>query len=220
MLVKSAHAARSHDGGVSVDDQAVAGRVLSDYAAADAPPRPVKALDDVGHAGVLHDACVGQLAHAGQEVRGDLLAGDVLVVDDARTRVGALAGVVQLARGRARKADAALDEVVDDGAARADHHVHALQAVLVVARAQRVLEERLVVVRVVQHADAALRQHGVAAGHVLLGEKDHVEGPGQVESAVQARHAAPGDDDIAVDGLGCHVDGRFLSVGSRAGREG
>ena len=169
VLVEAAHAARGEHRGVGVYLQVAARGVLGQDPAAHAGAGGVETLEDVRHAGVLEHGRVRQLAHAREQVRGDLLAGDVLVIDDARAGVRALAGVVELARLRAREADSPLDQVVDNGSARADHHVHGLQAVLVVARAQRVLEERLVVVGVVQHADAALGEHRVALVHGRLG---------------------------------------------------
>ena len=201
MLVQAAHAARREHRGVGVYLQARSAGVLGHDAAAHATSVGLEALEDVGHAGVLEHGRVRKLAHAGKQVRGDLLARNVLVIDDARTGVGALTGVVELARGGTGKANAALDQVVDDGTARADHHVDGLEAVLVVAGAQRVLKEGLVVVRVAQHADAALGEHGIALVDGGLGKKHDAQGVRQVEGAVEARHAAPDDDDVRVDGL-------------------
>ena len=76
--------------------------------------------------------------------------------------MGGLPGVQELAVLVGGEADAVADEVVDDLAARPNHDVHALGAVLVVAGPHGVLVEGVVVVGVVQHADAALGQHAVA----------------------------------------------------------
>ena len=197
--VEPSHATRRKDRGIRANLDLLARLARCHNAAAHAPPTSLKALEDVRHAGVLEDAGVGQLAHACQQVRGDLLARDVRVIDDARAGVRALARVVQLAVRPAGEANTALDEVVDDGPTRANHEVHALQAVLVMPRAQRVLEEALVVVRVVQDADATLGEHGVAVVHGLLGEQDHRERGRQVERAVEAGHAAADDDNVAID---------------------
>ena len=128
---------------------------------------------DVVHAGVLQDADVGQLAHASKQRGGDLVAGDVAVEADARTAVRALAGVAKVARLVALEVHAAFHQVRDDAAACADHQIHAFAAVLVVARAQGVLEKRRVVGVVVLHADAALRQHGIAFAHGRLRQHHH-----------------------------------------------
>ena len=197
--VEPAHATGGKDRGVRVNLDLLAVRPRGHDAATHARATALKALEDVRHAGVLEDARMGQVAHAGKQVRGDLLPRDVLVVDDARAGVCPLARVVQLPVRPAGEANAALDQVVDDGAARADHDVHALQAVLVVARAQRVLKEGLVVARVVQDADAALGEHGVTVVHGLLGEQDHRERLREVERAVETSHAAADDDHVAVD---------------------
>ena len=162
---------------------------------------------DVVHAGVLQDVDVGQLAHASKQRGGYLVAGDIAVEADARTAVRALAGVAKVARLVALEAHAAFHQVGDDASACANHQIHALAAILVVARAQGVLEKRRVVGVVVLHADAALRQHRVAFVHGRLRQHHHGKRGGKVERAVQARHAAADDDHVAGDvaRLGCAV---------------
>ena len=169
---------------------------------------------DVVHAGVFQDADVGQLAYASKQRGSDLVAGDVAVEADARAAVRALAGVAKVARLVALEVHAAFHQVGDDAAACADHQVHALAAILVVAGAQGVLEKRRVVGVVVLHADAALRQHGVAFVHGRLRQHHHGKRGGKVERAVQARHAAADDDHVAGDivRLGCDVAFRLQSV--------
>ena len=169
---------------------------------------------DVVHAGVLQDADVGQLAHASQQRGGDLVAGDIAVEADARAAVRAFAGVAKVARLVVLEVHAALHQVGDDAATCADHQIHAFAAVLVVARAQGVFEKRRVVGVVVLHADAALRQHGIAFVHGRLRQHHHGKRGGKVERAVQARHAAAYDDHVAGDvvRLGCTVALRLQSV--------
>ena len=54
------------------------------------------------------------------------------------------------------------NQVVDDRARGTDHDVHALAAVLAVPGVKRVLKERVVILGLGQHADAALREHRIA----------------------------------------------------------
>ena len=169
---------------------------------------------DIVHAGVFQDADVGQLAHASKQRGGDLVAGDVAVEADARAAVCAFAGVAQVACLVAFEVHAAFHQVGDDAAACANHQIHAFAAVLVVARAQGVLEKRRVVGVIVLHADAALRQHGVAFAHGRFRQHHHGKRGGKVERAVQPRHAAADDDHVAGDvvRLGCAVALRLQSV--------
>ena len=156
---------------------------------------------------MFQDADVGQLAHASKQRGGDLVAGDIAVEADARTAVRALAGVAKVARLVALEVHAAFHQVGDDAAACADHQIHAFAAVLVVARAQGVFEKRRVVGIVVLHADAALRQHGIAFVNGRLRQHHHGKRGGKVERAVQPRHAAADDGHVAGDvaRLGCAV---------------
>ena len=78
---------------------------------------------------------------------------------DACPAVRALARVAQPAGLVAFELHAVVNQAVDDAAAGADHQVHAFAAVFEMSGVQRILEERDVVVGVVLHADAALRQH-------------------------------------------------------------
>ena len=61
-----------------------------------------------------------------------------------------------------------------------------------------VLKEGIIVRALGQHADAALREHRVALVDRALGEHDHARARRQVERRVQARHAATGNDDVAL----------------------
>ena len=60
-----------------------------------------------------------------------------------------------------------------------------------------VLKEGVVVRALGQHADAALREHGIALVDGALGEHDHARARRQIEGRVQARHAAADNDDVA-----------------------
>ena len=117
---------------------------------------------------------------------------------DARAAVRALAGKVEAAVGLALKVHAHGQQVVDDRAARANHDVDALAAVLVVAGMHGVLKEGIVVRAFGQHADAALREHRVALVDRALGEHDHARARRQIEGRVQTRYAATSNDDVTL----------------------
>ena len=128
---------------------------------------------DVIHARVLKDAHVGKRAHSCQQLRGDFRAGGVVVETDARATVRAFARVAQLTRIVALEVHAVRYQIIDDAAAGANHQVDAFTAILEMARAQRVLEKRRVIVCIVLHANAALRQHGVAFVHGGFRQHNH-----------------------------------------------
>ena len=156
------------------------------------------ARQDVGHGHMLKNLHVVQLADGLEQLSRDLLAGDVGMEGDARAAVRALAGKVEAAVGLALKIHAHRQQVVDDRAARANHDVDALAAVLVVAGVHGVLKEGIVVRALGQHADAALREHRIALVDSALGEHDHARTRRQVESRVQARYAATGNDNVTL----------------------
>ena len=141
---------------------------------------------------------VVQLADSLEQLGRNLLARNIGMKGDARAAVRALAGKVEAAVGRALKVHAHGQQVVDDRTARADHDVDALAAVLVVAGVHGVLKEGVVVRALGQHADTALREHGIALVNGALGEHDHARARRQVEGRIQARHAATGNDDVAL----------------------
>ena len=191
-LVEPTDAARGENDVACAQLKAPAARVVRHDANAGAT------LDEkVVHAHVLVDLHVVKTAHLREQLGGDLLAGDVSVVEDARARVGALAGVVEAALRRAVKVDTQAHQVADHVAARPNHGVHALRAALAVAGAHGVVEPRVVVVGVAHHADAALREHGVAALQVLLADHGHAQATRQVERRVEPGHAAAHDHDVA-----------------------
>ena len=147
---------------------------------------------------MLKNLHVVQLADGLEQLGRDLLARNVGMEGDARAAVRALAGKVEAAIGLALKVHAHRQQVVDDRAARADHNVYALAAVLVVTGVHGVLKEGIVVRALGQHADAALREHRIALVDRTLGEHDHARARRQIESRIQACHAAAGNDDIAL----------------------
>ena len=153
---------------------------------------------DVGHGHVLKNLHVVQLANGLEQLGRDLLARNISVEGDTRTAVRALAGKVEVAVGLALKVHAHGQQVVDDRTARADHDVDALATVLVMAGVHGVLKEGVVVRALGQHANTALREHGIALVDSALGEHDHARALRQIESRVQARHAAAGNDDVAL----------------------
>ena len=191
-LVEAADAARGENDVACAQLKAPAARVVRHNAHAEA------VLDEkVVHAHVLVDLHVGKTPHLREQLGGDLLARDVGVVEDARARMGALAGVVEAALRRAVKVDTQAHQVADHVAARPDHGVHALRAALAVTGAHGVVEPGVVVVGVAHHADAALREHGVAALQVLLADHGHAQAARQVERRVEPCHAAAHDNDVA-----------------------
>ena len=156
------------------------------------------ARQDVGHGHVLQNLHVIQSANGLEQLGRDLLARNVGMEGNAGAAVRALAGKVEAAVGLALKVHAHRQQVVDDRAARADHDVDALAAVLVVAGVHGVLKEGIVVRALGQHANAALREHRIALVDSALGEHDYARARRQIESRIQARHAATGNDDVAL----------------------
>ena len=61
-----------------------------------------------------------------------------------------------------------------------------------------VLKEGIIVGAFGQHADSALREHRVTLIDSALGEHDHARARRQIEGRVQARHAATGNDNVAL----------------------
>ena len=156
------------------------------------------ARQDVGHGHVLQNLHVIQFANGLKQLGRDLLARNVGMEGNAGAAVRTLAGKVEAAVGLALKVHAHRQQVVDDRAARADHDVDALAAVLVVAGVHGVLKEGIVVRALGQYADAALREHRIALVDSALGEHDHARARRQIEGRVQARHAATGNDNVAL----------------------
>ena len=139
---------------------------------------------DVGHGHVLKNLHVVQLADGLEQLGRDLPARNVGMEGDARAAVRALAGKVEAAVGLALKVHAHRQQIVDDRAARADHDVDALAAVLVVPGVHGVLKEGIVVRALGQHADAALCEHRIALVDRALGEHDHARARRQIEGSV------------------------------------
>ena len=123
--------------------------------------------------------------------------------EDARTGVRALPRVDEPAARVALEAHAVGDEFVDGLARVADHAAHGAGIVLVMSRAHGVLEIALLVPLVVQDADAALRQKGVALPRAALADEQHALRSGQMQGAVHARDARADDERIGIDGIHC-----------------
>ena len=153
---------------------------------------------DVGHGNVFENLHVVQLADSLEQLGRNLLARNIGMEGDARAAVCALAGKVEAAVGLALKVHAHGQQVVDDRTARANHDVNTLAAVLVMAGVHGVLKEGIVVRTLGQYADAALREHRVALVDSALGEHDHARARRQIESRIQACHAATGNDNVTL----------------------
>ena len=157
----------------------------------------------IDHRRVRHQADVGQLFDRAQEVQADLLARAVGMKDDARTGMRALARVGKFAALRALEPHAVSDELVNGLARVADHAAHGVGIVLVVARAHGVLKIALLVPLVVQDADAALREEGVALFQPALTDDKRLRLLGQVQGAVHARDTRAHDECIDIFALHC-----------------
>ena len=191
-LVEAADAACGENDVACAQLQVPAARVVRRDAHAGA------VLDEkVIHAHVLVDLHVVKAPHLREQLGGDLLARHVGMVEDARARVRALAGVVVGAVGHAVKVNAQVHQVADHVSARPDHGVHALGAALSVAGAHGVVEPGVVVILVAHHADAALREHGIAALKVFLADHGHAQATRQVERRVETGNATAHNDDVA-----------------------
>ena len=110
--------------------------------------------------------------------------------------MGRFARVGKFARFGARKIDAVIDQVVDHRTGRTDHDVHALVPVLPVTSAQRIVEEGLIVIFIVQHANAALREHRIAFVHFGLRDHQDAQIARQIERRVEAAGSAASYDHI------------------------
>ena len=106
----------------------------------------------------------------GQQGGGDLLAGLVLVMENAVVAVGALTGVVKVAVFFGVKVRAQLNERADHIRRTFDHDPHRLRVVLIMTSLHSVFIKALKVVQALQHAYAALGQVRVALFQILFGD--------------------------------------------------
>lgn len=109
-----------------------------------------------------------------KEGLGDLTPGDVLMKEDPRAGVRALAGKAQRTVFVPGKPHAAAHQIADDRVRGPDHQVHRGGIVLIVAGPHRILKKGAVVCLAVLHTDAALRQKGIALVRLLLGQQQHL----------------------------------------------
>ena len=160
-------------------------------------------FDDIRHDRILHDRDIFQSPHMRQQRGRDLLACDILMKADARPGVCPLPRVGKTSVLISLKAHTQRQQVADDLPARTDHDLHTLCAVLIMPCPHRVLKVRVKVIVVAQHADPALREHGIAACDVLLRQHEYLPVPRQRQRRVQARDAAPCYHYIIIQ-LSCH----------------
>ena len=124
--------------------------------------------NEVNHRVVFDDGDILPRSCGFKQVRGDLLAGLVLVEQNT------LMGVRPLTRVNKRlpvllKANAKGYEIRNDLLRGMDHDMYRIGIVLVMSRLHRILVEGVVIVLVTQHADAALRKIRVASASLILG---------------------------------------------------
>ena len=106
----------------------------------------------------------------GQQGGGDLLAGLVLVMENAVVAVGALTGVVKVAVFFGVKVRTQFNQRADHIRRTFDHDPHRLRVVLIMTSLHGVFIKALKVVQTLQHAYAALGQVRVALFQILFGD--------------------------------------------------
>ena len=161
------------------------------------PASLVRIEQQVDHGDMLENPHVGQAFDRREQRLGDLLARHVGMKRDTRPGVRALTREGQRAVLLALELRAQRNQVVDDRARGTDHDVHALAAVLAVPGVKRVLKERVVILGLGQHADAALGEHRIALVEGALRQHHDLGTRRRSERGIQARHAASDNRDIA-----------------------
>ena len=139
---------------------------------------------EVEHHGILAQLDVFAPQGLRKEGLGDLTPGDVLMKEDPRAGVRTLAGKAQRTVFVPGKPHAAAHQIADDRVGGPDHQVHRGGIVLIVAGPHRILKKGAIVCLAVLHADAALRQKGIALVRLLLGQQQHFITLWKVQRAV------------------------------------
>ena len=132
----------------------------------------------------------------GEQLARDLFARNVIVEKDARAGMAALPREAEIPLSVSRKIDTAAHEFGDHVRRTFDHQFHCRFVVLVVPRAHGVFEVGGEVFLPLQHADAALREEGIALVLRRFGEHQHPVLRREVERAAQARHARARDEHV------------------------
>ena len=191
IFIQSAHAARGEQGEIRVHVRQFS--VLRTHHAAEAL---VALGDDVDKLRMLADLHVGQGAHQRQKLARDLLARNVVVEENARARMPALAREAEIPLFVPRELHPVFHKLGDHRGGKADHLLDRRRVVLIVTGAQGVVEVTAEILLAAQHADAALREEGIALVRSRLGEHQNAHVPRQVQRAAQPRHARARDEHI------------------------
>ena len=131
-----------------------------------------------------------------QKLRCDLLAGNVLVVEDTGSGVSAFFRQVEVVA-LLIEVDVIVEKLTDDDRRLADHGIDGLSRVLIVAGTKRVLEVVFVILGVLKRRDTALGEIGSAVLESILG--DHVNGKifRKMKCAEKTCGAGADDNDIS-----------------------
>ena len=191
IFIQSAHAARGEQGEIRVHVRQFS--VLRAHHAAEAL---VALGDDVDKLGMFADLYVGQGAHQRQKFARDLLARNVVVEENARARMPALAREAEISLFVPRELHPVFHKLGDHRGGKADHLLDRRRVVLIMTGAQGVVEVTAEILLAAQHADAALREEGIALVRSRLGEHQNAHVPRQVQRAAQPRHARARDEHI------------------------
>ena len=133
-----------------------------------------------------------------QQGLGDLVAGNILMEQNARAGVRSLPGKAQSPVVIPRKADAAAHQIPDDRVGGTNHQVYCGGVVLVMACPHRIIKKGAVVCLAMLHTNAALRKEGVALVRFLLCKQKNAVPRRQIQGAVKARSAGADDDYVKI----------------------
>ena len=168
VLKKSADTAGCQNYGLAEYSLEVAFLILGDDALAD-----ILLTDQIDHGGMLVKIDILLFSDVLEELAGDLLTGDVLVVEDTGSGVAAFLRKVQIVA-LLIEVDVVVEELSDDDRRLADHGVDGFSRILVMAGTECILEVILVVFGVLESGDTALSEVGRAVLERVFGE--HVNG--------------------------------------------
>ena len=127
----------------------------------------VSLTNEIDHRIVFNDGNILSCSCGFKQMRGDLLAGFVLVEQNTLMRVCALTGVYELLP-VLLKTNAKGYKIGNDLLRGMDHDMYGIGIVFVMSRLHRVLVEGIVIVLVSENTDASLGEIGIASASFIL----------------------------------------------------
>ena len=158
---------------------------------------PVILLQYINHCCPCQNFYIGKFLDRFQQPACNLFPRDIFVKQDSRPGMGTLSGIGKFPVS-AVKVHTTGDQLIYHLSGGTDHHIHRFSPVFIMTGLQGVLHKQIIILFIVQHADAALRQIRITVLRIILCQHQNLFLSRQVKSCKKPSNSCSHDHDICL----------------------